>query len=349
MRHKKIMKSAGMFLLQLAAWGIFILFAPLMIYVTSGSISDARILFNILAGTIEPCMTIYFINYYILVPYLLFRSRIKKVWFLVINISAWGAFCLIILFRWLPPTMEYLPEGAWIGVTAGIMIIMISGIGSIGLAVAVRNSQRTLAMKIQLNEEKSRRAEAELLWLKNQLNPHFLFNCLNNISSLVYIDSDMAQDSIACLSDLLRYAIYESEKSFVPLKKEVGFIRNYIRLMTLRYNENTRIDFDAHLDNTEMPVAPLVFISLIENAFKHGASATRESFIRILISEKAGILTFTCENSNNAKSESDHSGKGIGLPNTMKRMDMIYGDRYSWNQYSDEAVFKVEINIISKK
>lgn len=345
MRYRKYFKSVGMFLIQLAAWNMFILFAPLMICVTSGNISDAKILFYILAGTIEPCMSIYFINYYILVPHLFFKSRIKKVWFFIINVLAWGSFCLIIIFRGMLPTPAVVPEWLWISITAGVTITMVLGIGSIGLAIAIRNSQRTRAMKIQLNEEKRRRTEAELIWLKNQLNPHFLFNCLNNISSLVYLDADKAQDSIGKLSELLRYAIYESEKKFVPLQKEIEFIRNYIELMSLRCNENTTVDFDVWYDNANLQVIPLVFISLIENAFKHGVSASKKSFIRISIVEKDGVLTFSSENSNHAKSGSDHSGSGIGLANTRKRLDMIYGGKYQWHQHSDESVFKVEIII----
>ena len=345
MDYKNIIKAVGIFLLQLLAWGMFILFAPLMIYATSGNISDAKIMFNILSGTIEPCMTIYFINYYLLVPYLFFKSGIKKFWFFAINIISWGVFILIITLRELTPTPAYLPEGAWIGITAGVILMMVLGIGSIGLALAIRNSQRTRTIKLQLNEEKRRRTEAELLWLKNQLNPHFLFNCLNNISSLVYLDADKAQDSIGQLSDLLRYAIYESEKKFVDLQKEIEFIRNYIELMSLRCNDNTDVKFDFSYDNPKMQVVPLVFISLIENAFKHGVSAAKKSFINISILEKNGVLSFISENSNHAKTTSDHSGSGIGLANTRKRLDMIYGDRYKWHQYSDESVFKVEITI----
>ena len=348
MSYKKIIKSIGIFLIQLMAWGMFILFAPLMIYATSGNTYDARIMFHILSGTIEPCMTIYFINYYLLVPYLFFKSGIKKFWFFVINITAWGSFCLIIALRGLTPAPAYLPEGAWISITAGVILMMVLGIGSIGFALAIRNSQRTRAIKLQLAEEKRRRTEAELVWLKKQLNPHFLFNCLNNISSLVYLDADRAQESIGRLSDLLRYAIYESEKEFVPLHKEIEFIRDYIGLMSLRCNENTSVDFDCSYDNANMPVLPLIFISLIENAFKHGVSAAKKSFIRISLSESDGILTFICENSNNAKSESDHSGSGIGLANTCKRLDMAYGGSYSWKQSSDEVAFKVEIIIRDK-
>lgn len=348
MRYTKILKQVGMFLIQFASWSMFILFAPLMIYVTSGNATDARILLYILAGTIEPCMTIYFINYYILVPYLFFRSRTCKIWFFIINVLLWGLFCLVIIFRGMLPTPAIMPEWVWISITAGVTITMVLGIGSIGLAIAIRNSQRTRAMKIKLNEEKRRHTEAELVWLKNQLNPHFLFNSLNNISSLIYLDGDKAQDSIGRLSDLLRYAIYESEKKFVHLQKEIEFIRNYIELMILRCNDNTEISFDFSCDNPNMPIPPLVLISFIENAFKHGVSAAKKSFITISIIEKEGVVTFICENSNHAKSESDHSGNGIGLTNTRKRLDMIYGDNYVWNQYSDASVFKVEIIIHDK-
>ncbi|MDE6311086.1 MAG: histidine kinase [Muribaculaceae bacterium] len=349
MSYKKMIKATGVFLLQLAAWGVFILFAPLMIYLTSGNVGDACILYNILSGTITPCMLLYFINYYLLVPYLFFGHGKKKLWFFAANIAIWGTYYLFLVVWKFFPALPYLPEGAWIGITAGAILILVLGIGSVGLALAIRNNQRTRAIKLQLNEEKRRRTEAELLWLKNQLNPHFLFNCLNNISSLVYLDADKAQDCIGRLSDLLRYAVYESEKESVALHKEIEFIRNYIELMSLRCNEKATIEFDCSIENMDMPVAPLIFISLIENAFKHGISAARESFVKISIREHDGVLTFACENSNNPKTATDRSGSGIGLVNTRKRLDMMTGADYSWDQFSDESVFKVVITIRHKK
>lgn len=237
------------------------------------------------------------------------------------------------------------PDEARIGLTAGGIFIFVLNIGSVCLAIALRSYQRARSMKLQLNEEIRRRKDAELIWLKNQLNPHFLFNSLNNISSLIYLDSDKAQDCIGRLSDLLRYAIYESDKKSVPLSKEIDFLSNYIELMSLRCNDRTDISCEINFENGNLLIVPLVLVSLIENAFKHGVSASKESFIKFHLSEVDGTLSFLCENSNHAKSDSNRSGKGIGLANTRKRLDLIYGDRYSWSQFSDATVFRVEIII----
>lgn len=339
------MKTVGVFGIQVAAWTSFIVLAPLVIYFQWQDVAYAQTLFHMLKATIIPCMIVYFLNYYIFVPCFLFRGKHRKVLFFGINLISVGMLPCYMIYKILIRDSVAHSEWVQLGVTAAIVMIAVLEIGAAGIAVALRNYLHTQKMKLQLNVEKRQHSEAELEWLKNQLNPHFLFNSLNNISSLIYLDTDKAQDSIGRLSDLLRYAIYESEKKLVPLQKEIEFIRNYIELMSLRCNDNIEIGFDFSCDNPNMQVPPLVLISFIENAFKHGISGAKKSFIKISIAVKEGVLTFICENSNHAKSGSDHSGKGIGLTNTRKRLDMIYGDRYVWNQYTDEAVFKVEIII----
>lgn len=348
MKHVKILKSLGAFLIQLMAWASFIVFAPLMTWLTTRNAEGAVTLLFLLLGFITPSMVIYFINYYLLVPLFFLKSRGKRIWYFVINILILVLFGIAMAYK-ISNKSALIPEGAWLGITAGGTVIYVLNIGAIGLALAIRNYQRAQAIKIQLNEEKRRRTEAELVWLKNQLNPHFLFNSLNNISSLIYFDSEKAQDCIGKLSDLLRYAIYESEKKFVPLYKEMEFIRNYIELMSLRCNEKTEITSEFSYDNGNLEIVPLVLVSIIENAFKHGVSTAKRSFIKFYMSEKDGVLTFISENSNHAKSESDHSGSGIGLVNTKKRMDLIYGDNYSWSQFSDDFVFRVKIIIYGLK
>ena len=200
-------------------------------------------------------------------------------------------------------------------------------------------------IKQQLKEEHQKRTEAELEWLKNQLNPHFLFNTLNNISSLVQIDADKAQDAIAQLSDLMRYAMYETRREMVPIQGEVEFMRNYIELMKLRCNDKTEVNVQWSMVNGQLEVAPLLFISLIENAFKHGVSSSRPSKIDIRLEQQDDSLVFTCDNTNFPKDDTDRSGSGIGLENTRRRLDLLYGGHYTWDQSVNGDIYHVRITL----
>lgn len=162
----------------------------------------------------------------------------------------------------------------------------------VGLSVAIRMSLRWSDTELARREAVKSRTEAELKNLRNQLNPHFLLNTLNNIYALTAFDTDKAQQAIQELSKLLRYVLYDNQENFVPLTKEVEFIRNYIELMRIRVSSQVKISthFQIH-PNSQSPVAPLLFISLIENAFKHGVSPTEPSFIDITLTEKRTKFT----------------------------------------------------------
>lgn len=138
--------------------------------------------------------------------------------------------------------------------------------------------------------------------MRNQLNPHFLLNTLNNIYALIAFDSDKAQQAVQELSKLLRYVLYDNQQNYVPLCKEVDFIRNYIELMRIRLSGNVEVitQFDIQPDS-RTEIAPLIFISLIENAFKHGISPTELSFIHILISENKEEIRCEIRNSYHPK------------------------------------------------
>ena len=213
-----------------------------------------------------------------------------------------------------------------------------------GIAIGIRHFIRTRQIKQQLKDEKAKNTEAELAWLKNQINPHFLFNTLNNISSLCQIDADAAQDAIAQLSDLLRYAMYETNKKMVPIEGEVEFMRNYIELMKLRCNEKTEVTTNFDVKHN-MDIAPLLFISLVENAFKHGVSSNRPSKIDIRLLQNSDELIFNCDNTNFPKDDADRSGSGIGLENTRRRLELMYASRYTWEQSLEGDIYHVRITL----
>jgi LytS/YehU family sensor histidine kinase len=185
------------------------------------------------------------------------------------------------------------------------------------------------AMQKEEDEERLQRqnVQAEMYYLKHQINPHFLMNTLNNIHALIDIDLEAAKSTVIQLSDMMRYVVYDTGGNNIALKEDLKFIKNYIELMRIRYTDDVNITFNypKHLTGT-VDVPPLIFIVFVENAFKHGVSYKSKSFIDVNIEYENGYVTATFENSVNEQSRT--SAPGIGLENVRKRLDLIYEDRY---------------------
>ncbi len=211
---------------------------------------------------------------------------------------------------------------------------------TVGLGAAIRMSGEWSKAETALQEAERNRTEAELNNLRNQLNPHFLLNTLNNIYALIAFDTDKAQQAVQDLSKLLRYVLYENQQTYVPLAREIDFINNYIELMRIRLAKEVEVSIHIHVPaNSTVQIAPLIFISLIENAFKHGISPTKPSFISISIAQ-IEQKEVRCEiiNSNHPKNNSDKSGSGIGLEQVRKRLELLYPERYEWkNEISENG------------
>lgn len=214
---------------------------------------------------------------------------------------------------------------------------------SISLSILLKLSEKWITWENQKQRIKAELQENELKNLKNQLNPHFLFNTLNNIYALIPISQEKAQKSVHELSQLLRYTLYDNENREVPLEKELRFVKNYISLMQLRMNSyttlNTRINEN---EGKGKFIAPLLFITLIENAFKHGISGNKPSFIDIFITVQDNSVNCTVKNSYFPKTGSDKSGSGIGITNLKRQLNILYPKRHSFtitkinNQYISE-------------
>lgn len=292
-----------------------------------------------------PISLVYLVNYFVLVPKLLFRKQV--VWFIVLNILL---VALLNAPNFYPrgeipePIRQHLQRRDILAfriptiITAGFFQLVF-----IFLAIGVRSIIRSNDIQYQLQEEKRKASEAELTWLKHQLNPHFLFNTLNNISSLTQIDPDKAQESIGELSDTLRYALYDTDTDKVPLAGEVAFMNNYIHLMQLRCNELTEVTTDWNLPAGDVRIAPLLFISPIENAFKHGVNARMKSFVHVVLRPDGRDLEFRCENSLFEKTGEDHIGSGIGMENLKRRLELIYPDAYSYEHDEKDGAYRVRI------
>ena len=345
---KETMKRFGqLFVAQVAVWTVVLFALPLATFLSTQDVTATRTSFYVVWGLFQAPVVVYFINFYLLGPYLFFKRRHR--WFVLINLvlilGLNYQFFLVYLNRDSIPNMPAMDTNMWVGFFGGFLMFLVLNCMIAAIAIGIRHFIHTRQIRQQLIEEKAKNTEAELAWLKNQINPHFLFNTLNNISSLTQIDPDAAQDAIAQLSDLLRYAMYETRKDVVPLQGEMEFMRNYVELMKLRCSEKTEVNSTFNVQRSTLEIAPLLFISLIENAFKHGVSSNRDSRIDIGLTADEQQLIFTCDNTNYPKTDSDRSGSGIGLENTRRRLDLIYKDRYTWEQTLEDNIYKVKITI----
>lgn len=204
--------------------------------------------------------------------------------------------------------------------------------GSTALALA----RKWFTADQKLQESETARAKAELYNLRSQINPHFLLNTLNNIYALTAINQERAQDAIQQLSKMLRHMLYDNQESSVALSDELQFLENYISLMKIRLSANVDVTFTHNVNVPGVRIAPLIFISLIENAFKHGISPTEQSFVHIEINATDHDINCRIENSNHPKSNQDRSGHGIGLNQVQRRLDLAYPNHYKWVKGTNE-------------
>lgn len=214
---------------------------------------------------------------------------------------------------------------------------------TVGLAVAIKMTSRWQRSEREKSEMSAAVSEAELKNLKNQLNPHFLFNTLNNIYSLMEVDQARAQQSLLELSRILRYVLYDDNAKRVPLDKELSFTRSYIELMSLRLTARTHLTVEIEEHPGSLQIAPLLFISLVENAFKHGVSQTEESMVDINIALEGSTVACVVKNSLFPKEDNDYSGSGIGIENLRRRLSLIYPDRHRFTVRVLKRVYIAEL------
>ncbi|MBR1548130.1 MAG: histidine kinase [Prevotella sp.] len=216
------------------------------------------------------------------------------------------------------------------------MLFILRNMFNLGIVVAISSAMQ-LASRWRQTEEARKDAEAaridaELSNLRSQINPHFLLNTLNKIYALTAFDQAKAQEVIQELSKLLRHVLYKCQQPTVPLQDEVEFIDNYIKLMKIRLPQSVDVDYRLSIANYHLEVAPMIFISLVENAFKHGVSPTEPSFIHVSIDADEHAVTCSIQNSYHPKTAADNSGHGIGLQQVQRRLDLSYPGLYTWER-----------------
>ena len=223
-------------------------------------------------------------------------------------------------------------------ILAAVLLILMFGAN-----LGVKDYFRSRDDRRRLAELERKTLEQQLEYLRYQINPHFFMNTLNNIHALVDIDPEKAKDTILELSKMMRYVLYEGNKQHVPLSREFDFIRHYVTLMQLRYTDKVKITLDLPQLVPEGQIPPLILITFIENAFKHGVSYQRESFISVRAAVDKGRLLFACRNS---KAEKPNPEKGgVGLQNVRQRLNLLYDTGYTLKIQDDADVYSVELTL----
>jgi len=320
---------------RLEAWmhiGIWLLVyvLPFMVFWKSG---EPGLLNKMLhhAVVVLSLIGVFYINYLYLIEKFLFKRNLGKYFLynlLIISIVGIG------VHFWNEATIPQIanfPKNDISRTIAFVFRDIISLIMVAGLSVALKITGQWYRLEAERQEEAKKRTEAELLTLRQQLNPHFLFNTLNNIYALIEISPEKAQNVVLDLSKLMRYVLYENSGDKVTLNKEISFIENYIELMRIRLTDAVEVKFENKIPaDNQWQVTPMLFVSLIENAFKHGVSPTQHSFIHISFDVQSDKLQCTVQNSFFPKADSDLAGSGIGLENLRRRLEILYPENYEF-------------------
>lgn len=336
--------SRASFILNCIFWGIIgALAAVSLIFSPNHEPLKNHVIGYLLFGAIN--VAVFYINYIVLIPELI-KKRKQYLWyvicFILLIVVSVGIKVIVV---WLNP--DYLeqqntgkddPEISMpVYVVATIFITGFFLVASsiIKFAVDWFSNER-----IQRNLE-SEKKDMELQFLKSQLNPHFLFNSLNNIYSLAYQKSDKTADAILKLSEIMRYMIYESNDSWVSLDKEVEYVESYVELQKLRFKDGAAVEISINGVIDGQKIVPLILISFVENAFKHGVANDAEDPIKINIIANQKILHFSVSNKKNTTNK-DAIG-GVGLNNVERRLQLLYPDRYKLNIVNSATHYTTEL------
>ena len=289
-----------------------------------------------------PGSVIFYINYYFIFP----LKGPQKALALI------GSFIIILgVFSYWQIGMHTGVERVWLALI-GILFItcLYLWVPFTVLSLIVYFINRSRLQKEVHKQVLKQNEESELALLKAQLNPHFLFNTLNNIDTLIHVDEkDKASESLIRMSDMMRYTTYESSNEKVLLTQEVEYLRNFIELQVLRLSNKELIDFNVHGDIGTTLITPMLLIPFVENAFKHASDKKSPKAIRIQLRVDYGILYFNCMNKyDEMKMFSKDKSGGVGLANIQRRLQLLYPDQHqleiSKNDGNYTTTLKINLN-----
>jgi sensor histidine kinase YesM len=334
-------------LIHITVWGLFF-GLPFLIFSKFPNFNYLDTALH-LSVSVLSLMTVFYLNYFVLTEKFLFQRKTAMFFtyniliILIIGISVhlWQESNMQPMPQNIKFQPEMLPHGISFLLRDFVSLLIVAM-----LSVTIKMTGKWYTTEAERQEEQKERTEAELRNLRQQLNPHFLFNTLNNIYAQIAINPDDAQNSMLELSKLLRYVLYENNGNFVALERELNFILNYVELMRIRLNPEVDMRINITVNEKKSMVAPLLFMALIENAFKHGISPTQLSFIDIDIHQNNDKqLNCTIRNSYFPKDESDQSGSGIGLENLRRRLEILYPHKHILRTEKEGNTYVAELII----
>ncbi|HEV8286705.1 MAG TPA: histidine kinase [Chitinophagaceae bacterium] len=340
--------------LHLAFWTLYTLQDALLVYTwigpLLGNISDSDLLWVSIGSATVMVIPKLIITYFILrVSFKKILRDNSKLFGIVIEILL-VLILSIVVYRVLSKYVvnpyiysEKLRNRELFEVQPILMALMDIG-GVTGLAATIKLLRIQLVNKEREKNLVREKLETELKFLRNQTNPHFLFNTLNNIYGLARKKSDNTAEVVLKLSKLLRYMLYESKKYSIKTGDEIKMLEDYLNLEKIRYSEKLSITFNKEIDDESEQIAPLLLLPFVENAFKHGASENRfESFINIDLKLKKGQLCFHIENTKENGIASKVTDN-IGLSNIRRQLELLYKD-YDMQVLNGSLVFKVQLTV----
>ncbi len=320
-----------------------------MLLTQSDSAYSIRML-NHIWISIVMSLVVFYINYGVLVNRLAFRKHMMA--FILINLVIFALLSMMSdpLHKLVsPPSTKNRPPMSLqnfsiYGIYFYREFIMYSLVT--GVAIAIRNGRRLSTSESERKRLETENLRSQISLLKYQIQPHFFFNTLNNIYALIGKSPNEAQQAVIRLSKMMRYVLYDNNTDSIPLDKEIEFLNHYNKLMQLRLTSNTKVDisYPSHISHINVP--PLIFVSLLENAYKHGVCNSEPSFIKNCLTITDSEVIFTTENStHNFDRNEDKSKSGIGLMNMKKRLDILYGNQYTLKLCEENGIFKSELTI----
>ncbi|RHJ83458.1 sensor histidine kinase [Parabacteroides sp. AM08-6] len=298
-----------------------------------------------------PFFLLFLINNYLLIPYLLIR---KRSWLYLLFIFLSIIVTLVANMDKVPnprkqnnrPPWEQIQSDKYSNIHHPPMIRqplfmphLLTIILIIGINLAIKLLFKSIRDEHRMKELEKHTLQTELEYLKHQINPHFFMNTLNNIHALIDINSERAKNTVLELSKLMRYILYDASLPSVPLEKEIRFLNNYIGLMKIRFTDKVDICMSLPNEIPDVQIPPLLFISFLENAFKHGISYCNPSFIHLSMEIKLKELHCLLVNSNYKNKTERH--KGIGLENIKKRLRLLYNENYTLHIENKENEYQV--------
>lgn len=310
--------------------------------------------YNILVGSefvlLPGKMAAVYLCIYWLVPvFLLKRKYIQFVGFSLALLVVLGVIQRILVYYILIPWNSVYVTNLPLFDKFQIMHLMVDINSVVVIPLGITLVKVWYKKQMEAQELEKGKLEAELKFLKNQVQPHFLFNTLNNLYGLILKKSPQAEDVVLKLSELMRYMLYETNTDSVPLEKEIANTRSYIELEKVRYGDRVDICFDVYGSTVGWNIAPMLLLPFVENSFKHGVSASLDNaWIRIALTADEWQLKFVVENSVPAGQGAISSdlASGIGLANVKRRLEILYPDKHKFSANFRDGVFAAELIVL---